>query len=165
MADANERGGAGDPRDLSRFVQGQEGDHKQGHADYEHALAEIRNGDKRTHWMWYIFPQLDRIRGLGSSSMYRRYAIKSIEEARAYLAHPVLGPRLRECAEAAASVEGHSAKEIFGSTDEKKLNSCATLFACVSPAGSVFHRLLDKYFQGKRDGKTLRLLGIAPEPK
>jgi uncharacterized protein (DUF1810 family) len=162
MADANERGGAGDPHDLSRFVQGQKGDHKQGHAEYEQALAEIRNGDKRTHWMWYIFPQHV---GLGVRSTAKYYGIKSIEEARAYLAHPVLGPRLRECAEAAAGVEGRSAKKIFGSTDEKKLKSCATLFACVSPAGSVFHRLLDKYFKGEQDGKTLRLLGIAPEPK
>jgi uncharacterized protein (DUF1810 family) len=155
MADANERGGAGDPHNLSRFVQAQED-------DYEQALAEIRSGRKCSHWMWYIFPQLD---GLGVSSTAKYYGIKSNEEARAYLAHPVLGPRLRECAEAAASVEGHSAKEIFGSTDEKKLKSCATLFACVSPAGSVFHRLLDKYFQGERDRKTLDLLGIAPEPK
>ncbi len=155
-------GGAGDPHNLSRFVQAQEGDYEQGHAKYEHALAEIRSGQKCSHWMWYIFPQLDRL-GVGPTAKY--YGIKSIEEARAYLAHPVLGPRLRECAEAAASVEGHSAKEIFGSTDEKKLKSCATLFACVSPAGSVFHRLLDKYFKGGRDRETLRLLGIAPEPK
>jgi uncharacterized protein (DUF1810 family) len=162
MADANERGGADDPHNLSRFVQAQEGDYEQGHADYEEALAEIRNGDKRTHWMWYIFPQHV---GLGLSPTAKFYGIKSIEEARAYLAHPVLGPRLVECAEAAAGVDGRSAKEIFGYTDEKKLRSCATLFACVSPAGSVFHRLLDKYFQGERDRKTLRLLGIAPEPK
>jgi uncharacterized protein (DUF1810 family) len=161
MADANDRGGAGDPHNLSRFVQGQEGDHKQGHAKYEQALAEIRSGDKRTHWMWYIFPQLEE---LGYSSTAKYYGIKGLEEARAYLAHPVLGPRLVECAEAAAGVEGRSAKEIFGATDEKKLKSCATLFACASPPGSVFHRLLDKYFQGERDRKTLRLLGIAPEP-
>ena len=162
MADANERGGAGDPHNLSRFVQAQKGDYKQGHAKYEQALAEIRNGAKRTHWMWYIFPQLEE---LGVSSTAKFYGIKSIEEARAYLAHPVLGPRLVECAEAATGIDGRSAKEIFGSTDEKKLKSCAILFACVSPAGSVFHRLLDKYFQGERDRKTLRLLGIAPEPK
>jgi uncharacterized protein (DUF1810 family) len=162
MADANERGGAGDPHTLSRFVQGQEGDYEQGHAKYEQALAEIRNGRKSSHWMWYIFPQHV---GLGSSSKAKYYGIKSLAEARAYLAHPVLGPRLVECAEAAAGVDGRSAKEIFGSTDEKKLKSCATLFACVSPAGSVFHRLLDKYFQGERDRETLRLLGIAPESK
>jgi uncharacterized protein (DUF1810 family) len=162
MADANERGGAGDPHNLSRFVQAQKGDYEQGHAKYEQALAEIRNGDKRTHWMWYIFPQHE---GLGLSSTAKYYGIKSIEEASAYLAHPVLGPRLVECAEAALGVQGRTAFDIFGSIDEKKLKSCATLFACVSPAGSVFHRLLDKYFQGERSRKTLRLLGVAAEPK
>ena len=155
MADANKPGGAGDPHNLSRFVQAQED-------DYEQALAEIRSGRKRSHWMWYIFPQID---GLGFSSTSRRYSIKSVAEAEAYLSHPVLGPRLVECAEAALRVEGRSAFEIFGSPDDMKLRSCATLFACVSPAGSVFDRLLDKYFQGGRDGKTLRLLGIAPEAK
>ena len=155
MADANESGGAGDPHNLSRFVQAQED-------DYEQALAEIRSGRKRSHWMWYIFPQID---GLGFSSTSRRYSIKSVAEAEAYLSHPVLGPRLVECAEATLRVEGRSAFEIFGSPDEMKLRSCATLFACVAPAGSVFDRLIDKYFQGQRDGKTLRLLGIATEAK
>src|SRR5262245_61782550 len=162
MADANERGGAGDPHNLSRFVQAQKGDYKQGHAKYEQAIDEIRNGDKRTHWMWYIFPQLE---DLGYSSTAKYYGIKSIDEAEAYLSHPVLGPRLVECAEAALGVERRSARDIFDSPDEMKLRSCATLFACVSPAGSVFHRLLDKYFQGERDRTTLCLLGIAPEPK
>ena len=149
MEDVNEP----DPHDLDRFVQAQEGDHAR-------ALAEVRAGRKRSHWMWYIFPQLD---GLGSSATARRYAIKNLAEARAYLGHPVLGPRLVECAEAALGVEGRSAFEIFGSPDDMKLRSCATLFACVSPAGSVFHRLLDRYYQGKSDDKTLQLLGIAPE--
>lgn len=155
MADAEERGGGGDPHNLSRFVQAQED-------NYEQALKEIRSGRKCSHWMWYIFPQFA---GLGFSSVSTRYAIKSLAEAEAYLGHPVLGPRLAECAEAALGVEGRSAFEIFGTPDEMKLRSCATLFACVSPAGSVFHRLLDKYFQGERDGKTLRLLGVAPEAK
>jgi len=155
MADGNEPGGAGDSHNLSRFVQAQED-------DYEQALAEIRSGRKRSHWMWYIFPQID---GLGFSSTSRRYSIKSVAEAEAYLSHPILGPRLVECAEAALHVEGRSAFEIFGSPDEMKLRSCATLFACVAPAGSVFDRLIDKYFQGRRDGKTLHLLGIAPEAK
>ena len=128
--------------------------------DYERALAEIRGGRKRSHWMWYIFPQLD---GLGSSSTSKRYAIKSIEEAEAYLGHPILGPRLLECAEAALRVEGRSASEVFGSPDDQKLRSCATLFACVSPPGSVFDRLLGRYYGGGRDGKTLQLLGITPE--
>lgn len=141
--------GANDPYDLRRFVQAQQD-------DYEQALSEINSGRKRSHWMWYIFPQFE---GLGFSSMSQRYAIKSIAEATAYLAHPILGPRLVECAEAALRIEGRTAREIFGSPDDMKLRSCATLFACVSPAGSVFHQLLDKYFQGKRDDKTLALLG------
>jgi uncharacterized protein (DUF1810 family) len=141
---------ADNPFNLSRFVQAQED-------DYDRALAEVRSGRKRSHWMWYIFPQLD---GLGFSSMSKRYSIKSLAEAEAYLAHPVLGPRLVECCEAAVGIEGRSALEVFGSPDDMKLRSCATLFAQVSPAGSVFHRLLDKYFQGHRDEKTLRLLGV-----
>ena len=142
-----------DPHDLSRFVQAQEG-------NYEHALAEIVSGRKRTHWMWYVFPQLD---GLAFSSTSKLYSIKSLEEARAYLDHPILGPRLLECAEAVMRVDGRSATEIFGSPDDLKLRSCATLFACVLPPGSVFDRLLAKYYGGRRDGKTLNLLGIEPE--
>lgn len=152
MADANQHG-ADDPHNFSRFVQAQE-------EDYEQALAEIRSGRKRSHWMWYIFPQFA---GLGFSAMSQRYAIKSRAEAEAYLRHPVLGPRLVGCTEAALGVEGRSAVEIFGSPDDLKLKSCATLFARVAPQGSVFDRLLAKYFQGERDGQTLRLLGIAPE--
>jgi uncharacterized protein (DUF1810 family) len=110
--------------------------------------------------MWYIFPQFD---GLAFSSTSKHYAIKSIEEAKAYLDHPVLGPRLLECAEAVVRVEGRSATEIFGSPDDLKLKSCATLFAGVLPPGSVFERLLAKYYRGERDQKTLRLLGIDPE--
>jgi uncharacterized protein (DUF1810 family) len=143
----------GDPHDLSRFVQAQA-------SEYELALLEIRTGRKQSHWMWYIFPQYD---GLGWSPTSRLYAIKSVAEAEAYLRHPVLGPRLVQCAEAVLSVEGRSAHEIFGSPDDVKLRSCATLFAHVSPAGSVFERLLDKYYRGLRDAKTLRLLGVAPE--
>ena len=142
-----------DPYGLRRFVRAQEN-------DYEQALSEIRSGKKRTHWMWYIFPQID---GLAFSSTSKHYSIKSIEEAKAYLNHPVLGPRLLECAEAVVRVEGRSATDIFGSPDDLKLRSCATLFACVSPPGSVFDRLLRKYYRGGRDGKTLQLLGIAPE--
>lgn len=140
---------ADDPFLLDRFVKAQED-------DYATALAEIRNGRKESHWMWYIFPQYD---GLGFSATSKHFAIKSLDEARAYLAHPVLGPRLIECIAAAVAVEGKSAHAVFGSPDDMKLRSCATLFAHVSPAGSVFHRLLDKYFDGKPDEKTLRLLG------
>ena len=134
--------------DLNRFVEAQEG-------DYERALSEIASGQKRTHWMWYIFPQLD---GLAFSPTAKRYAIKSVEEARAYLEHPILGPRLLNCAEAVVAVEGRSATEIFGSPDDLKLKSCATLFSCVAP-GSVFDRLLEKYYRSARDGRTLELLG------
>ena len=139
------------PHDLNRFVQAQQG-------DYAQALAEIQAGRKRSHWMWYVFPQID---GLGSSSMARHYAIKSADEARAYLAHPVLGPRLLACTEAALGVEGRSAHEIFGSPDDLKLRSSATLFAHVSAPGSAFHRLLEKYYPEGPDSATLRLLSVA----
>ena len=138
-----------DPYDLGRFVLAQD-------ADYANALSEIRSGRKQSHWMWYVFPQLD---GLGVSSMSRRYAIRSLEEAEAYLRHPILGARLLEIAEVTASIDGKSAVAVFGSPDDMKLRSCATLFAKVSPAGSVFERLLARYFDGQPDGETLRLLG------
>jgi uncharacterized protein (DUF1810 family) len=141
---------AEDPYDLARFVAAQA-------ADYDQALAEIRAGRKRSHWIWYVFPQID---GLGFSSMSKRYAIKSVDEARAYLAHPVLGKRLVEICEAALAVEGKSAHDIFGAPDDMKLKSCATLFSSVSPPDSVFERLLDKYFKGERDGKTLALARV-----
>lgn len=139
-----------DPFDLNRFVSAQEG-------DFARALAEVRAGYKRTHWMWYIFPQLD---GLGSSSTARFYALKSADEARAYLAHPVLGPRLIECCEAALAVNGRTASDIFGFPDDLKLRSCATLFAHISAPDSVFARLLAKYFDGP-DARTLELLAAA----
>ncbi len=142
-----------DPYDLRRFVRAQVN-------DYARALSEIRSGQKRTHWMWYIFPQID---GLAVSSTSKHYSIKSLEEAKAYLDHAILGPRLLECAEAVVRLEGRSVTEIFGSPDDLKLRSCATLFAYVLPPGSVFDRLLRKYYRGGRDGKTLQLLGIAPE--
>jgi uncharacterized protein (DUF1810 family) len=148
MAVASDPRSTNDPFDLSRFLIAHE-------ADYEHALVEIRGGQKRTHWMWYIFPQIE---GLAFSSMSRHYSIKSIEEAHAYLQHPVLGARLVECAEAVVAVEGRSSAEIFGSPDDLKLRSCATLFASVAPAGSVFDRLLKKYYDGGRDEKTLYLV-------
>jgi uncharacterized protein (DUF1810 family) len=110
--------------------------------------------------MWYIFPQYE---GLGFSPTSRRYSIKSIAEAEASLADAALGPRLTECAEAALGVEGRSALEVFGPSDDRKLRSCATLFAHVSPPGSVFERLLSKYFDGERDERALRLIGAAPK--
>src|SRR6516225_4064386 len=152
MADTNEPDAAGDPFNLHRFVQAQEG-------DYDRVLFEIKSGRKRSHWMWYIFPQID---GLGFSSTARYYSIKSVDEAKAYLDHPVLGARLQECAVAVIGVDGRSATEIFGSPDDLKLKSCATLFECVSPPGPVFAQLLEKYYRGERDGKTLQLLCIEP---
>ena len=141
---------ASDPHDLIRFVEAQ--------ADnYREALSEIRAGRKRSHWMWYVFPQYA---GLGSSPTSRHYAIKSRREAEAYLRHSLLGPRLLESAEAALAIEGRSAFEVFGSPDDLKLRSCATLFAHISPPDSVFERILDKYFDGKPDEKTLALLSV-----
>src|SRR4051812_48553905 len=144
-----------DRYNLTRFTRAQE-------SDYEQALSEIRSGRKRSHWMWYVFPQFA---GLGTSPTAQRYAIQSVEEARAYLAHPVLGPRLVECAEAVLGVAGRSATEIFGSPDDLKLRSSATLFATVSPPGSVFGRVLAKYYGGGADERTLRLIGIEPGAK
>jgi len=138
-----------DPHDLEGFVRAQAG-------VYEQALAEIRSGRKRSHWMWFVFPQAY---GLGSSPTSNRFGIRSLEEARAYLRHPVLGPRLVACAEAVLGVVGRSAREIFGSPDEVKLRSSATLFAAVSESGSVFERLLDAYFEGRPDERTLQLMG------
>jgi len=140
---------AGDPYCLNRFVQAQE-------SDYAQALTELKGGRKRSHWMWYIFPQYA---GLGLSANSKRYSIKSVGEAEAYLHDPILGARLRECIEVILGIEGKSAFDIFDSPDDLKLRSCATLFAHVSPIGSVFDRLLDRYFRGERDGETLRLLG------
>ena len=137
-----------DPFGLSRFVAAQEG-------VYDSALAEIRGGRKRTHWMWFVFPQLA---GLGSSAISRRYAISGAAEARAYLGHPILGARLVECCEALLRVEGGSAAEIFGSPDDLKLRSCVTLFASVSERGSVFERVLKRFFGGVPDEKTETLL-------
>ena len=138
-----------DPYDLQRFVEAQD-------RDYARALAEISDGEKRSHWMWYVFPQCD---GLGHSPTARRFAIRSVAEAEAYLRHPVLGPRLIEAAEAVLAVEGRSARDIFGSPDDVKLHSSATLFSRVSGAGSPFHRVLDRFFGGKPDGRTLELIG------
>ncbi len=141
-----------DPYDLERFVRAQE-------ADYARALSELRAGQKRSHWMWYVFPQIE---GLGGSAMSRRYSIKSEAEAKAYLEHPLLGARLRECFAAVRNIDGRSAPEIFGSPDDLKLRSSATLFAAVS-GEAVFEDVLQKYFDGKPDDETLRRLGRQPE--
>jgi uncharacterized protein (DUF1810 family) len=137
-----------DPFHLDRFITAQD-------QIYDRALAEIRRSSKRSHWMWFIFPQ---IAGLGHSSMAKYYSIQNEEEARAYLAHPVLGPRLRECAAAALAVEEKSAAEIFGYPDDLKFRSSATLFAAIAEPGSVFQQLLEKYFAGQPDERTLEFL-------
>jgi len=139
---------ASDTVDLSRFINAQE-------SVYDSVLAELRNGRKRTHWMWYIFPQID---GLGHSATSKHYAIKSIEEAWQYLNHLVLGQRLLECAEAVFAIEGRSISEIFGYPDNLKLKSSMTLFTYVAAPCSVFARILDKYFNGEQDALTLQLL-------
>jgi uncharacterized protein (DUF1810 family) len=156
-----------DPFDLNRFLTAQE-------RVYRTALAELKNGRKRSHWMWYVFPQID---GLAKSATSKRYAIKSIEEARQYLNHPVLGSRLAECAEAVLAVEGRSifwrsaratslslnlpgraTSEIMGYPDDLKLKSSMTLFASLPEAPAAFAGILDKYFQGERDVNTLNIL-------
>jgi uncharacterized protein (DUF1810 family) len=139
---------ANDPYDLNRFLIAQQD-------DYQQALTELKAGEKQSHWMWYIFPQID---GLAFSSTAKYFSIKSIEEAQAYLAHPILGARLLECAETVVGIEGQSITEILGSPDDLKLRSCVTLFASLSPSGSVFERILKKYYDGLDDEKTLLIL-------
>ncbi len=138
-----------DPYDLQRFVTAQE-------SVYATALAELRGGAKITHWMWFIFPQIE---GLGSSPTARYYSIKSREEAQQYLLHPILGPRLLECSQTLLSISDRSASEIFGFPDDLKLRSSMTLFASLPDSQPVFSRVLDKYFGGERDERTLSLLG------
>jgi uncharacterized protein (DUF1810 family) len=137
-----------DTYDLNRFLSAQEG-------VYERALAELKGGQKRTHWMWFIFPQID---GLGYSPTAKRYSIKSMEEARQYLDHPVLGKRLLECTEAVVALKGGSVSEIFGYPDDLKFKSSMTLFEKIAGTGSVFSFALDRYCHGERDATTLRLL-------
>ncbi len=134
--------------DLSRFVKAQQ-------YDYDQALQEIRSGRKRSHWMWYIFPQ---IQGLGFSSTAQYYAIRDLQEAKDYLAHPVLGPRLREISSALLSLEGLSAHQIFGFPDDLKLRSCMTLFRLADLEDSLFEQVLEKYYDGIPDSKTVDIV-------
>ena len=143
-----------DPFDLCRFTLAQEG-------IYARALSELRRGQKQSHWMWYIFPQLD---GLGYSETTRYYAIKSREEAVAYLNHPILGPRLVACAKNVLRHKGRSVSDIFGYPDDVKLRSSMTLFAAVSAPDSVFVRVLEQFFNGYRDNNTLKLLEHIKNP-
>ncbi len=138
----------GAPYDLQRFVTEQD-------PVYDEVCAELRAGRKRSHWMWFIFPQ---IRGLGHSAMAQRFAISSKEEAQAYLNHPVLGPRLRACTRLVTAVDGRTAHDIFGSPDDLKFHSSMTLFSCADPEDSVFVDALAKYFGGEGDALTLERL-------
>jgi uncharacterized protein (DUF1810 family) len=137
-----------DPYELARFVSAQE-------STYNYAVAEIRAGRKRSHWMWFVFPQAA---GLGHSSMAQRYGISSLAEARAYLAHPVLGPRLREISSVVASLPA-GARAIFGSPDDVKLRSSMTLFLRAAPDEPVFQAVLDRHFDGEPDWMTDQILG------
>lgn len=139
-----------DPFQLNRFVEAQA-------PIYTEVCAELRVGRKESHWMWFVFPKID---GLGFSGMARFYAVKSIEEASAYLQHQVLGRRLIECTEILLKHHGKSASEIFGFPDDLKLRSSMTLFAVVSEAGSIFHRVVEQFFNGEPDSRTLEWLAL-----
>ena len=134
--------------DLERFISAQE-------PVYPTVVGELRNGMKASHWMWFIFPQID---GLGSSPTARHYAIGSLDEADAYLAHPILGSRLIECTALVNNVEGKSLRQIFGAPDDMKFHSSVTLFSLIEPRESVFDRALDKYFNGELDERTIAIV-------
>lgn len=140
----------GDPHHLERFVDAQAG-------VFPRALAELKAGRKESHWMWFVLPQLA---GLGRSGRARFYGIASLEEARAYLAHPVLGPRLIEAVGAALSSGERDAHALFGSPDDMKFRSCLTLFWVADPGATLFREALDAFYGGQADGETLRLLGV-----
>ncbi len=144
----------GDPFDLERFVAAQDAG-----LAYRHALTELRNGRKQGHWIWFVFPQLA---GLGASPMSERYAIRTLDEARSYLRHPVLGPRLVECAEALLGLAETDPVTVMGTIDATKLRSSMTLFANVPDASPVFQAVLARYYHGQHDALTERLLGFAP---
>jgi uncharacterized protein (DUF1810 family) len=136
------------PYDLQRFLDAQA-------QTYEQALTELRHGEKRTHWMWFVFPQLA---GLGRSGMAQRFAISGLAEARAYAAHPTLGRRLVECARALTDLDTADAVAVFGSVDAQKLQSSMTLFALAVPDEPVFRQVLDHYFDGQHDEGTISRL-------
>ena len=137
-----------DAFDLQRFVEAQA-------RDYDSAVRELKSGRKRSHWIWYIFPQ---IAGLGSSAMSQKYAISSCDEARAYAEHAVLSPRLRECTQLVLDVQGRTAEQIFPYPDDLKFRSCMTLFERCAADPAIFRAALDKYFGGKPDPLTLEIL-------
>ena len=143
-----------DPFELSRFVEAQDSA-----GTYQRALSELRGGTKRSHWMWFVFPQ---VAGLGMSPTSQRYALSSLDEARAYLRHPILGARLLECFRAVLALEDRSAEQIFGGIDARKLHSSSTLFLRAAPNEPVFQHILDEYFGGVPDAATDRILDSTP---
>ena len=139
---------AADPYDLNRFISAQEN-------IYPKVISELNGGYKQSHWMWFIFPQID---GLGRTQTARHYAIKSKQEADEYLRNPILGSRLLECSDILLSLEGRSVSDIFAYPDDLKLHSCMTLFSAMAESHSVFEQVLDKYFESEQDTKTLQIL-------
>ena len=137
-------------KNLNRFTKAQEG-------IYDTALFELRNGHKQSHWMWFIFPQID---GLGKSYTAHYYAIKNKQEAQLYLNHPILGARLLECSKAVLKIKGRTVADIFGYPDDIKFKSSMTLFAAVASPDSVFEQALDMFYSGAKDGRTLELMHI-----
>ena len=138
-----------DRYDLNRFLSAQ-------FSSYDCVLTELKQGKKMSHWMWYIFPQIE---GLGHSSTARLFSIKSKNEAKAYLAHPILGERLKNCTQLVNDIEGHTVNEIFGHPDDLKFHSSMTLFACIEGNSRIFEWALSKYYGGKPDELTLEILG------
>lgn len=136
--------------EISRFTKAHQ-------SDYHRALSEIKNGKKESHWMWYIFPQ---IKGLGCSSMSEYYGIQDLDEAKAYLADPILGKHLIEICNALLSLDTNDATEVMGRPDDRKLKSSMTLFDTATESLDVFQMVLDKYYHGKKDDRTLKILGV-----
>lgn len=133
---------------LKRFIEAQEN-------NYQDAVMEVRSGKKKTHWMWYIFPQIS---GLGSSEISKFYAIKDLQEAQLFLQHPILGQRLIDISKVLSEIKDKSAHEIFGSPDDLKLKSCMTLFSSLKNAHPIFQRIIDQFFDGNKDDKTLQII-------
>jgi uncharacterized protein (DUF1810 family) len=146
---------SGEPYDLGRFVTAQEAS-----GAYDQALAELRSGEKSSHWMWFVFPQLA---GLGKSPTARFFALSSLGEARAYARHHLLGRRLRECTAAVLAFEGERAEDLLGPIDALKLRSSMTLFGLAEPSEPAFRAVLDRFYGGKPDAQTLGLLGLSSE--
>ena len=136
--------------EISRFMKAHQ-------TDYQRALSEIKNGKKISHWMWYIFPQL---KGLGRSSMSEYYGIQDLDEAKVYLADPILGKHLIEICNALLSLDTNDATEVMGRPDDRKLKSSMTLFDAATESSDIFQLVLDRYYNGKKDYRTLKMLGI-----